>query len=76
MLMSCHQNTGQNHDIKIANRSSENVEQFKYLGTTVIIQNLIQKEVKRTLNSGNGCYNSVQNLSSSRLLSENIKLEY
>jgi hypothetical protein len=33
-----HQNAGQNHDIKTANRSSENVEKFKYLGTTVTNQ--------------------------------------
>jgi hypothetical protein len=33
--MSLHQNAGQNHDIKIANRSFENMAQFKYLGTTV-----------------------------------------
>jgi hypothetical protein len=26
------QNAGKNHDIKIANRSFENVAQFKYLG--------------------------------------------
>jgi hypothetical protein len=35
MLLSCHQNVGQNRDIKIANRSFENVPRFKYLGTTV-----------------------------------------
>jgi hypothetical protein len=35
MLISRHQNVGQNRDIKIANRSFENVLQFKYLGTTV-----------------------------------------
>jgi hypothetical protein len=35
MLLSRHQNAGQNHDIKIGNRCSENVEQFKYLGTTI-----------------------------------------
>jgi hypothetical protein len=29
--MSYHQNAGENCDIKIANRSSENVLQFKYL---------------------------------------------
>jgi hypothetical protein len=30
MLLSCHQNAGQNNDIKIRNRSFENVTQFKY----------------------------------------------
>jgi hypothetical protein len=35
MLLSRHQNVGQNRDIKIAKRSFENVSQFKYLGTTV-----------------------------------------
>jgi hypothetical protein len=32
MLLCRHQNVGQNRDIKIANRSFENVSQFKYLG--------------------------------------------
>jgi hypothetical protein len=35
MLVSHDQNAGQNRDIKIGNRSFENVSQFKYLGTTV-----------------------------------------
>jgi hypothetical protein len=43
MLLSHRQNVGQNRDIKIANRSFENVSQFKYLGTTVTNQNLIQE---------------------------------
>jgi hypothetical protein len=74
MLLSRHQNVGQNRDIKIANRSFENVSQFKYLGTTVTNQNLIQEEIMRRLNSGNACYHSVQNLLSSRLLSINLKI--
>jgi hypothetical protein len=68
------QNAGQNREIKIGNRSFENVSQFKYLGTTVTYQNLIQEEIKRRVNSGNACYHSVQNLLSSRLLSKNAKV--
>jgi ribosomal protein S2 len=59
MLLFLHQNAGQNHDIKIANRCFENVVQFRYLGTTIRNQNLIQEEIKKGLNSGNACYNSV-----------------
>jgi hypothetical protein len=32
MFLPCHQNPGQNQDIKTANRCFENVEQFRYLG--------------------------------------------
>jgi hypothetical protein len=41
---------------------------------TVTNRNLIQEEIKRSLNSDNACYHSVQNLLSSRLLSRNIKI--
>jgi hypothetical protein len=74
MLLSHLQNAGQNHDIKIDNRSFENVTQLKYLGTTVTNTNLIQEEIKRRLNFSNACCYSVQNLSSLRLLSKNIKI--
>jgi hypothetical protein len=53
MLVSRDQNAGQNREIKIGNRSFENVPQFMYLRTTVTNQNLIQEEIKRRLNSGN-----------------------
>jgi hypothetical protein len=68
------QNAGQIREIKIGNRSFENVSQFKYLGTTITNQNLIQEEIKRRLNSGNACYYSVKKLLSSSLLSNNLKV--
>jgi hypothetical protein len=74
MLLSLCQNAGQNHDIKIADSCFENVAQFRYLGTPITNQNLIQEEIMRRLNSGNACYHSVQNLLSSRLLSKNINI--
>jgi hypothetical protein len=72
--MSHHQNAGQNHVIKIANRSIENVAQFRYLETAVTNRNLIQEEIKRRLNSDNACYYSIQNFLSSCLLSKNIDI--
>jgi hypothetical protein len=74
MLLSYHQNARQNHNIKIGDRSFENVAQFKYLATTVTNQNLIQEEIKRRLNSGNACYHSIRKLLSSCLLSKNLKI--
>jgi hypothetical protein len=46
MLLLHHQNVGQNWDIKTADRSFENMSQFKYLGRTATNQNLIQKELR------------------------------
>jgi hypothetical protein len=43
MLLFRHQNAGQNY----VNTSFENEAEFKYLGTTVTDQNLIQEEIKR-----------------------------
>jgi hypothetical protein len=45
--------------MKMANRTFENVSQFKYLGMTVTNQNLIEEEIKRRLNFANACYHSV-----------------
>jgi len=60
--------------IKINSSSSESVEQFKYLGTTLTNQNSIQEEIKSRLKSGNACYHLVQNLLSFCLLSKNINI--
>jgi hypothetical protein len=75
MLLPHHQNAGQNHGMRLATRSFENAAHFKYFGTTVTNQHLIQEEIKRRLNSGNACYHSVQNRLPSRLLSKNVKIE-
>jgi hypothetical protein len=74
MLLSCHQNAGQNHDMNIANTSFENVAQFRYFGMIVTNQNLIQEEIKRRLNLSNACYHSIQNLLSSHSLSKKIRI--
>jgi hypothetical protein len=47
MIMSCHLNSGQNHNIRIGNESFEKVEKFKYLRMTLANQNDIHDEVKR-----------------------------
>jgi hypothetical protein len=43
----------------------------KYMGTTLMNQNFIQKEIKSKLKSGNACCHLVQNLLSSCLLYKN-----
>jgi predicted RNA-binding protein with RPS1 domain len=76
MLLSCHQNAGQNHNVNVANRYLKNVAKFRHLGTTVNIKILYQEKIKQGLDLGNACYHSVQNLLSSCILSKNKKLQY
>ena len=75
MVMSCDQNAGRSHNIKMDNSSFERMEEFKYLRTTLTNQNSVQGEIKSRLKSGNACYHLMQNLLSSSLLSNNIKIK-
>jgi hypothetical protein len=52
MIVSCHLNSGQNQNRRIANESFENVAKFKYLGSMLTNQNYIHDEIKSTLNKG------------------------
>jgi hypothetical protein len=73
MVMSCHHNAGQNHNLLTANKSSENVAKFKCFITTEVNQIFIYEEIKSRLNSGIACNHPVQNLLSSLLLSKTLK---
>jgi len=62
-MFKCHHcNAGQAHNIKTANKSMENVAEFKYSGMTVRYQNYIHKKIKSKLNFGSVCFHLVQNL--------------
>jgi hypothetical protein len=67
MIMSCHPNSGQNQNIRIANELFERVKKFKYLGTTLTNQNDIHHEIKKLNSKTAYCY-SIQNLLSPRLI--------
>jgi hypothetical protein len=74
-IKSYSQHIGQNHTIKIADRSFEGVAKFRYLGTTLTDQNCMLEEINSRLNSGNACYHLVQTLLSSHLLSRYVKVK-
>ncbi|KAJ4430952.1 hypothetical protein ANN_19545 [Periplaneta americana] len=74
MIMSRGQNIVPNGNIKIGDLSFEEVEKLKYLGATVTNINDMREEIKHRINMGNACYYSVEELSSSSLLSKNLKV--
>jgi hypothetical protein len=57
------------------NRSFEDVAKFGHLGTILMDQNCMRKEIQRRLNLGNDFCHSVHSLLSSRLLSRNLKVK-
>jgi len=75
IVVSRYQKEGQNHSLLTANETLGNVATLKYLGTIVINQNSIHKEMKIRLNSGNDCYHSAWRRLSPSLLSKNYKIK-
>jgi hypothetical protein len=75
VLIPHHQNAGQNHNMKVANKTLKDAAKFIYLGFTVINQNCICKEIRNILNLKNACHLSFQNILSFCLLSENVKIK-
>jgi hypothetical protein len=73
MFMSRYQKTEQKHSLKIENRSFEDAEKFKCLGTILTDKNCMHEEIKSRLNSGNALLPS---LLSFHVLCWNIKLKY
>ena len=65
MVMSLNQNTRQNHNIKTNNKSSERVEQFKYLGTTLNESKFHSGRNEEQTEVREDYHHSVQNLLSS-----------
>jgi hypothetical protein len=56
MIMSQHPNSGQNHNIRTANESFENVAKFKYMWTILTNQNNTHDEIRSRLNLGSASY--------------------
>ena len=62
MVMSRDQNEERSNKMKTDNSSSERLEEFRCLRTTLTNQNSVQEEIKSISKSGNACCHSVQNL--------------
>jgi hypothetical protein len=74
ILMPRHQKAGQNRNIKLPNKSFENVAKVQIFGNDGSNQNLIY-EGKSRLGSWNACYRAVQNLLRFPLLFKNVKIK-
>ena len=62
MALSEDSHPGQNHSMKIDNKSFQRVDQFRYVETTLTNQNSIQEIITVRLKSGNVIYHLLWNL--------------
>jgi hypothetical protein len=53
VFVSYHRNSGQNHNLMIADKSLKNVAKFKHLGVTVTYQDYMHEQIKSIVNSWN-----------------------
>jgi hypothetical protein len=74
MVRSQNQNAGHNHNID--SKSFQRVEEFKYLGATLMNRNSIHEEIKSRLKSENACYHLVLNLLSCCCYPKTQRLQY
>ena len=74
MITCRQQNIIQNQNIVIGNLSFEKEKKFRYLGITVTNTNAIHEEIKRGMNMGKACCNSLEKILSSHLLSKKLKV--
>ena len=65
MVISRELNAEENNNVKIGHKCFERMGQFKCLATTLTNQNSVHEGIKNRRTSGNACYHSLQNLSSS-----------
>ena len=59
VFMSHEHSSRQNHNIKAANKSFENLAKYKYLGRTPPDQSRVRETINTTLNSGNTIHHSI-----------------
>lgn len=65
----------QNHNMKVANKSYVDLENFKYLGPTLTNQNSMHEGIRSRLNSGNTCSHLAHNPQSTNLRLKNINIK-
>jgi len=73
--MMCTRKQYRENKLEIDHMSSESVQSFKYLGSTVNQNNTIQEEIKERLIAGNKAFCANQKMFQNKLLSKKSKLK-